>query len=48
MYNLQDNFVDAYKNDAFWMGMTSSQSSESINTYFDNILMQKLNSDFVR
>jgi hypothetical protein len=35
MYNSREHWIDAYLKDTFWAGMTSSQRSESINSFFD-------------
>ena len=38
MYRLRTYWVDAYMKDIFWAGMTSSQRSERINSFFDEFV----------
>ncbi|XP_020250195.1 protein FAR1-RELATED SEQUENCE 5-like [Asparagus officinalis] len=41
MYRLHAHWVDAYLKDIFWVGMTTSQRSESINAFFDGYVNTK-------
>ena len=38
MYRLRAYWVDAYLKDIFWAGMTTGQSAESINSFFDGFV----------
>ncbi|XP_020268731.1 protein FAR1-RELATED SEQUENCE 5-like [Asparagus officinalis] len=43
MYKLREHWVDAYLKDCFWAGMTTSQRSESINSFFDGFVNANTN-----
>ena len=38
MYKLRKHWVNAYQKDIFYTGMTTSQRSESINSFFDGFV----------